>query len=180
MLRRRWKVGRICQGCRRYLASEALIYSPTSTTSSTVESDTRLLRNVFNQSRHASLPQGVSVGLFRNSYLTNPNGVKGFASNSLSRAQKLVNRILGGSQDEGGSYQRQFMIRDLDRLSDIICSVVDMTEFIRYVHPDQKMVSAALEAFGRMYTFMNELNTHTGLYKVYLRNTAARPDKARH
>ena len=179
MLRRPRKVGEICQRCRRYLTSEALTYSQTSATSSTVEYDTRLLRNVFNQSRHASLPKGVSVGLFRNSYLTNPNGVKGFASNSLSRAQKLVTRILGESQDEGGSYQRQFMIRDLDRLSDIICSVVDMTEFIRYVHPDQKMVKAALEAFGRMYTFMNELNTHTGLYKVCHRNIVSRPDKAK-
>ncbi|CCG83405.1 Mitochondrial intermediate peptidase [Taphrina deformans PYCC 5710] len=56
------------------------------------------------------------------------------------------------------------VIKAFDRLSDTLCSVLDLAEFVRNSHPDQRYVAAAEQAYGILHGFMNQLNTHVGLF----------------
>ena len=51
-----------------------------------------------------------------------------------------------------------------DDLSDELCRVADMAEFVRLAHPDGKVAAAAEEACIAVSGMVEQLNTHTGLY----------------
>ena len=53
--------------------------------------------------------------------------------------------------------------RDLDRLSDLLCRVIDLSDFVRSNHPDGRIASAATASYSMMFQYMNQLNTTTGL-----------------
>jgi intermediate peptidase len=55
------------------------------------------------------------------------------------------------------------MVRDLDRLSDLLCRVIDLADFVRGTHPDRKIQAAATKAYSIMFQYMNQLNTTTVL-----------------
>ncbi|KAI1390239.1 mitochondrial intermediate peptidase-like protein [Hypoxylon trugodes] len=100
-----------------------------------------------------------NVGLFRNKYLTSPQGFLTFADVTIKRAQKLVNKVLNASTLE----DYKALVRDLDRLSDLLCRVLDVSDFVRVTHPDEKIQAAASQAWSLVYQYMNQLNTTTGL-----------------
>lgn len=100
-----------------------------------------------------------NVGLFRNAYLTRPEGFRIFARVSMERAQRIVAKVLRASTTE----EYQGIVKDLDRLSDLLCRVLDMSDFVRVTHPDPRIQHAASEAWSIAYQYMNELNTTTGL-----------------
>ncbi|KAI1799875.1 Metalloprotease [Daldinia bambusicola] len=100
-----------------------------------------------------------NVGLFRNKYLTSPQGFLTFADVTIKRAQKLVQKILSASTLE----EYKAIVRDLDRLSDLLCRVLDVSDFVRVTHPDEKIQAAASQAWSLVYQYMNQLNTATGL-----------------
>lgn len=60
-------------------------------------------------------------------------------------------------------------IRKLDQLSDLLCRVIDVAEFIRVVHPSEKWVDSAQRAHEQMFEYMNELNTNVELYQMLAR-----------
>jgi mitochondrial intermediate peptidase len=100
-----------------------------------------------------------STGLVGNHHLTSPRGFQKFAETSLAECKKLVDRTLRASTyEEYGA-----LPRDLDRLSDLLCRVIDLSDFIRSNHPDPRIATAATTAYSRMLQYMNELNTTTGL-----------------
>lgn len=99
------------------------------------------------------------VGLFRNAYLTEPQGFLAFAHVSLARAQNIVDKVLHANSLK----EYQEIVRDMDRLSDLLCRVIDLSDFVRVTHPDQQMQAAASEAWSTVYQYMNQLNTTTGL-----------------
>ncbi|KAI0842872.1 mitochondrial intermediate peptidase-like protein [Hypoxylon sp. FL0890] len=100
-----------------------------------------------------------NVGLFRNKYLTSPQGFLTFADVTIRRAQKLVDKVLNASTLE----DYKALVRDLDRLSDLLCRVLDVSDFVRVTHPDEKIQAAASHAWSLVYQYMNQLNTATGL-----------------
>ena len=100
-----------------------------------------------------------NTGLFNNRYLTRPEGFIEFAHMSLARARSIVDKVLGASTLE----EYRVIVRDLDRLSDILCRVLDMADFVRVTHPDRKTQHMASAAYDMMYEYMNQLNTMTGL-----------------
>ncbi|KAL7628621.1 Mitochondrial intermediate peptidase [Parahypoxylon ruwenzoriense] len=102
---------------------------------------------------------GGNVGLFRNKYLTSPQGFLTFAQVTVTRAQKLVDKVLNASTLE----DYKALVRDLDRLSDLLCRVLDVSDFVRVTHPDEKIQAAASQAWSLVYQYMNQLNTTTGL-----------------
>ncbi|KAK8027368.1 Peptidase family M3 [Apiospora marii] len=102
---------------------------------------------------------GKNVGLFRNKYLTSPKGFIVFANNTLERAQKLVDKVLAASTVE----EYKSVVRDMDRLSDLLCRVLDVSDFVRVTHPDGRIQEAASQAWALVYQYMNQLNTTTGL-----------------
>lgn len=55
------------------------------------------------------------------------------------------------------------MAKDLDQLSDLLCRVIDLSDFMRSNHPDQRFVDYANRAYAAMFEYMNELNTNAGL-----------------
>ncbi|VUG16985.1 OCT1 [Brettanomyces bruxellensis] len=102
-----------------------------------------------------------SAGLFLNPYLKSPEGLLKFSSDSLEKAKLLTKHIIEDNSNEG----LHKCVRNLDRLSDILCRVIDLCEFIRTVHPEGKFEKAAQSCHEQLYEFMNELNTSVELYK---------------
>lgn len=56
------------------------------------------------------------------------------------------------------------MVEIFDELSDSLCKVADLAEFIRIAHPQQKYMSAAEEACITISGIVESLNTHKPLY----------------
>ncbi|KAI1190629.1 peptidase family M3 [Nemania serpens] len=100
-----------------------------------------------------------SVGLFRNKYLTSPQGFLTFADITIARASKLVDKVTNASTVA----EYKTLVRNLDRLSDLLCRVLDAADFVRITHPDIKIQEAASVAWSRVYMYMNQLNTSTAL-----------------
>jgi intermediate peptidase len=100
-----------------------------------------------------------SIGLFQNRYLTDPKGFEVFATTSLLKAKRIVKKVLRASSVE----EYKTIARDLDRLSDLLCRVIDLSDFVRSTHPDPRIQEAAIKAYSMMFEYMNILNTTTGL-----------------
>lgn len=130
------------------------------------EHDDKLLRQLFDSPetfRDFAPPSSRAitgnVGLFRNKYLTSPEGFLAFAEDNLKKAHRLVHKVLQASSVE----EYKVIVQDLDRLSDLLCRVLDVSDFVRVTHPDVKIQHAASHAWQLVYQYMNELNTTTGL-----------------
>lgn len=131
------------------------------------DQDDRALRQIFDSqqfwrdfsSRTRHQYGGKSLGLFQNRYLTKPAGFQQFAAVTLAKCKRIVANVLAYSTVQ--EYKR--ITRDLDRLSDLLCRVIDLSDFVRSTHPDQKMQHAATQAYAVMFEYMNVLNTTTGL-----------------
>ncbi|SNX82092.1 related to mitochondrial intermediate peptidase precursor [Melanopsichium pennsylvanicum] len=123
----------------------------------------------FNPLRSSAPP----TGLFEIPSLTTPQGFLTLAQQTLARAQLLVDRIdRAGSSDAStsdGAKELEEVVRNLDRLSDLLCGVIDMAELVRNAHPDPDWAEAANAAYEYLCGYMNVLNTHTGLYGVLKR-----------
>lgn len=100
------------------------------------------------------------TGLFQNRYLINQHGFQAFAEATLEKAKKQVSKIINISTLQG--YKN--IARDLDTLSDLLCRVIDLCDFVRATHPDLQVQRAASSAYAMMFDYMNVLNTTTGLY----------------
>lgn len=104
-----------------------------------------------------------STGIFDNPHLTSPQGLQRFTDISLQQAQTLVSKIIGDGLEHATTESLLSVIRNLDRLSDILCQVIDLVGFVRMSHPDPKFVEAAQTAHEIMFDFMNFLNTSVEL-----------------
>lgn len=114
--------------------------------------------SIFSKFRNTLLTQK-SHGLFNNPYLDSPGGLRQFSRISLQYANDLVQKLKTDRSKEG---MIQYILR-LDQLSDTLCRVIDLCEFIRSVHPDNNFVKAAQKCHEEMFEFMNILNTDVEL-----------------
>ena len=131
-----------------------------------VNHDDQTLRQIFDSHHVWSVWSSKKTpkshtGLFQNHYLKSPSGFQQFASITLARCQKIVAKVLAAS----GAKDYQEIPRDLDRLSDSLCRVLDLCDFVRSTHPDALFVDAADEAYQMLFEYMNVLNTTPGLDK---------------
>lgn len=160
--------------------------------------DDHTLRAMFDQPANGPGVLGqpdalTTTGLFLHPRLQDPEYMQTLTSQTLQHGVHLVDRIcsvLPASQFEPihpdspfaahldtprSEYEHARALRMvpklLDRLSDVLCLVIDMAELVRNVHPDERWVEASDRAYERLGSFMNGLNTHQGLYEV---STAAR------
>lgn len=160
-------------------ATPAFDYGPTHHQTQSKDDDT--LRRVFDSQpfwkefSQRSYAHPKRTGLVQNQYLTSPDGFREFASVSLHKCQAIVARVLGASTLE----EYRSMARDLDRLSDLLCRVIDVSDFIRVIHPDPQVQEAATQAYALMFEYMNILNTTTGL-NDQLKKAAANPEVTSH
>lgn len=135
-------------------------YFNSSTHSASTDSD---LIDCFDGSK-PNLPRFQQVtGLFGDSRLSHPQAFHGIANEALNKAQLLVTRI----ENALASREELFkVVRNLDKLSDVLCSVIDLAEFVRNAHPDPEWVEQADTVYETLCEYMNVLNTHAGLDKV--------------
>jgi mitochondrial intermediate peptidase len=105
------------------------------------------------------------TGLFGHDSITEPQALTALADATLVRAKLLTERILQARQSREEMLK---VIKNLDRLSDMLCGVIDLAELVRNSHPDQNWVRASNEAYESLCEFMNVLNTHVELYEVRL------------
>lgn len=94
-------------------------------------------------------------GLFENHFLGQPESFEDFARATVQKCQSLVTKTLRASTIE--DYRQ--IPEDLDRLSDALCRLLDVSEFVRSTHPDASFQAAADGAFAVVYEYMNVLNT---------------------
>lgn len=104
------------------------------------------------------------TGLFGHPNLTHPGALISLAEATVIRAQLLTDRILRATESRDELLK---VVKNLDRLSDMLCGVIDLAELVRNAHPDQTWVDAANHAYETLCKFMNVLNTHVGLYEVH-------------
>lgn len=128
------------------------------------KTDSTLLRDVFNNQsawQDFSNKAKTTSGLIGNRHLTEPRGFQKFAESSLRKCKELVERVASASTLE----EYKELPRHLDRLSDLLCRVIDLSDFVRTIHPEQHVAAAASAAYSLMFQYMNELNTTTSLNK---------------
>lgn len=120
------------------------------------------LRDVIDSSLAASSSsRGPPTGLFGERRLRKPSDFEKIANSTSSSASRLVQRI---ESAKSGDALR--VVRDLDRLSNLLCKVIDLAEFVRTAHPDPQWATAAESAHHKLCSYMNTLNTSTGMYRV--------------
>lgn len=117
----------------------------------------------FNQSDSWIL-RSPNVGLFGNHKLKNPEGLIRFSEESLIKAKRLVSDMIAEAKNT--HIGKLTYIRKLDQLSDILCRVIDVAEFIRVTHTSQKWVEAAQDTHEIMFEYMNQLNTNVELSDI--------------
>ncbi|CUA72432.1 mitochondrial intermediate peptidase [Rhizoctonia solani] len=129
--------------------------------------DDALLPSVFDKPSQSYMDlSSTPTGLFGNSDLAQPSDFISLARRTQRYTKRIVDRIASYGQTEAsGSTDLAALVGLVDRLSDTLCSVIDTAEFVRNSHPDPRWVVAANEAYEYLCSWMNELNTHVGLYK---------------
>nr|Q6Y5M6.1 RecName: Full=Mitochondrial intermediate peptidase; Short=MIP; AltName: Full=Octapeptidyl aminopeptidase; Flags: Precursor [Coprinellus disseminatus]AAO61501.1 mitochondrial intermediate peptidase [Coprinellus disseminatus]AAZ14915.1 mitochondrial intermediate peptidase [Coprinellus disseminatus] len=126
--------------------------------------DDRLLVDLFDQpGASTSKSSFASTGLFGHPTLTHPGALISLAEATLVRAQLLTERILRARESRDELVK---VVKNLDRLSDMLCGVIDLAELVRNAHPERLWMEAANHAYETLCEFMNVLNTHVGLYEV--------------
>ncbi len=106
------------------------------------------------------------TGLFGHAFLTTPSSFINLADSTLQRAALLTKRITKARESREELFRA---VKNLDRLSDMLCGVIDLAELIRNAHPDPNWVQSAEHVYDKMCEFMNVLNTHVELSDVCTR-----------
>ncbi|THV07544.1 mitochondrial intermediate peptidase [Dendrothele bispora CBS 962.96] len=125
--------------------------------------DDKTLVHLFDHPHTSKFPSFSHTGLFGHPSLTHPRALISLTNSTLVRAQSLTERILRARESKEELFK---VVKNLDRLSDLLCGVIDLSELIRNAHPDHAWVEAANHAYESLCEFMNVLNTHVGLYEV--------------
>lgn len=103
------------------------------------------------------------TGIFGHGFLTAPSAFNALAESTLRRAELLTKRILRAQESREELFK---VVKNLDRLSDMLCGVIDLAELLRNAHPDPHWIRSADEVYEKLCEFMNVLNTNVGLYEV--------------
>ena len=111
---------------------------------------------------------GPREGLFLFPPLQTPGDLPRLTTRTLVHGRAIVDRICAAPSSPGGEKELRLVVKNLDRLSDLLCGVIDMCELVRNVHTDVHWIRGSDAAYERLCSFMNELNTDQGLYKVRL------------
>ncbi|KAL6714639.1 Mitochondrial intermediate peptidase [Lecanora helva] len=98
-------------------------------------------------------------GLLQNRFLIEPKGFLIYAHITQVRCQRIVDDVLSATTVEDYAT----IPRKLDLLSDSLCRILDVADFVRAAHPDVAFQKAASQAYAYLFEYMNVLNTTPGL-----------------
>ncbi|KAJ7293149.1 mitochondrial intermediate peptidase [Mycena rebaudengoi] len=125
--------------------------------------DDKALVSIFDRPKGLGSVSFATTGLFGHQSLTHSGALIALADATLIRAQLLTDRILRARESRD---ELLVVVKNLDRLSDLLCGVIDLAELVQNAHPEQLWVEAANFVHEKLCNFMNVLNTHVGLYAV--------------
>ena len=111
---------------------------------------------------------GKETGLFDIAELKTPEGFNILRSQAMSRTDALIAEATSGNR-------KRKMVEIFDDMSDTLCKVADLAEFVRIAHPDKEFVRAAEDACIFISGIVEKLNTHSELYNS-LRNVVNNGD----
>lgn len=109
------------------------------------------------------------TGLFGYELLSDPTGFYVFRENAILEADRLVREALSPNRDRK-------MVQIFDQLSNCLCKVADMAEFVRIGHPLQRFAQSAEEASIAISAEVEKLNTNKALFDALL-NVAKNGDR---
>ncbi|UJR25376.1 hypothetical protein I4U23_006724 [Adineta vaga] len=131
------------------------------TTSTKSSFDSHLFSNYFRQLTPLSWlktsTKEASHGLFQIKELSTPTGFHILAERVVNKCEQLL--------DECFSPSRRKIVEILDEISDEICRVADLAEFIRHVDVNRELKQAAEQAYGMLHHLVEKMNTNTKLYE---------------
>ncbi|XP_065577597.1 mitochondrial intermediate peptidase-like isoform X1 [Artemia franciscana] len=124
------------------------------------------LASTFNKqlSRIPAVSPKLSKGLFAIPELASSEGFIALEERVKSDTDDLV----AESVDNG---RQRKMVEVFDELSDTLCQVADLAEFVRIAHPDRKFSEAAENACININALVERLNTNVELYTSLRRAT---------
>ncbi|EPY54185.1 intermediate peptidase Oct1 [Schizosaccharomyces cryophilus OY26] len=139
----------------------------------------QLIRDVFDQKCYGNnykfAKKIEQVGLFKNRFLLDKDqGFIRLAEIASMNCKKLIEEIL--NDDSNNTLN---IIRCFDRISNLLCSVIDLLEFVRCSHPNTETILKAEEAYNLLFELMNILNTHQGLYNKLRESVSLSPALAK-
>lgn len=122
------------------------------------------LANAFNtkQSSWSELQTALlksNVGLFQRTELASPDGFYLMKTNAMAKTEELVNEAVSKERSRK-------MVQIFDDLSDSLCQVADLAEFVRIGHPKQVFAQSAEEACLQINNLVEKLNTNQEIFKA--------------
>ncbi|XP_013176557.1 PREDICTED: mitochondrial intermediate peptidase [Papilio xuthus] len=105
------------------------------------------------------------TGLFNKPELTSFEGFYTLKDQAIAATDRLIEEAISGPTRP--------MVEVFDELSDTLCKVADLAEFVRIAHPQPHFASAAEDACISISGVVEKLNTHKGLYEA-LRDSVRR------
>lgn len=134
------------------------------------------LASAFNQlhvhHNHKSEAAFKRTGLFGIEQLQGPDGFHVLRDQALERANSLVNEIASRPKTKS-------VVSLFDELSNCLCKVADLAEFIRVGHPQPRFRALAEQASVAISSLVEQLNTDRRLYDA-LKNSAYKDDLEAH
>lgn len=146
----------IFEGIKRGLSSSRCNHQVRQTRKVTTWSP---LGAAFNAKTNRKLDKsGKNVGLFGMPELTRPEGFLEAQEKSLAEVKDLLNEVIH-------TQPCQEVVVLFDKLSDALCRVADLSDFVRIAHPDEKFRKAAEDACMAVSATVEVLNTNTELHR---------------
>ncbi|XP_049882369.1 mitochondrial intermediate peptidase [Pectinophora gossypiella] len=105
------------------------------------------------------------TGLFNKPELVTFEGFHVLKEQAIQATDRLI--------EEATSGPTRPMVEIFDELSDTLCKVADLAEFVRIAHPQSHFAEAAEDACISVSGVVEKLNTHKGLYEA-LRDSVKR------
>ncbi|KAJ3259578.1 Mitochondrial intermediate peptidase [Boothiomyces macroporosus] len=112
----------------------------------------------FNHVNHSLKP----TGLFGYKGLDKPDGL-------LKAAEACVKQAIAITTDICNAHTQveiEKTVKRIDTISDVLCTVLDCSELIQNVHSDEEFAKVAGDVSNLLNSFLNQLNTHQGLYSA--------------
>lgn len=99
-----------------------------------------------------------TAGLFGHPELQTPEGFYLMKENAMFESEDLVKECCS-------PHRSRKMVEVFDQLSDTLCRVADLAEFVRLAHPQGRYAQAAEDACVTIGGLVEKLNTHAELYQ---------------
>lgn len=100
----------------------------------------------------------VNGGLFQINELATADGFHILAERVVNKCERLLDECLLASSNRK-------IVEILDEISDEICRVADLAEFIRNVDVNPDLKQAAEQAYGTLHHLVEKMNTDVRLYQ---------------